>query len=517
MAYVLGFDSSTQSCSATLVNCDTLAVVGDLSVNFGKDLPHYNAPAGFISDGQAGEVHSDPKMWLEALDLLCSKMVEAKWQLNQVVAISGSGQQHGSVYLGADFERVLESLSPSSSLVPQLEFVFTRETSPIWMDNSTEVECAEIAHAVGGNSRVCEKSGSIMIERFTGSQIRKFSKQRPECYEKTHFIHLVSSFFASIFSGKSAPIDTGDGAGMNLMNLVSQDWDSDLLNATAANLCKKLPPISSANTELGKVSRYFVDKYSFNPDAKVYPWSGDNPCSLVGMGASKPGNMVISLGTSYTLFAGMAEPYTDPNGFGHVFGNPMGGYMTLICFMNGSLAREKVRENKEVDWTNFGNDYLEKTLVGNEGKLMLPFYDPEITPTMSLETPKTNGWSLEEESAAVQIRACLEGQFLNMRKYSEFLGAKPAQILLTGGGSNSEQICQVAANVFGSKVVRTKSTASASLGAAIMAGVAAGAASIEAFESALCELDEAATVHPCEKSVSMYSELMLEFEKLLLQ
>ena len=63
------------------------------------------------------------------------------------------------------------------------------------------------------------------------------------------------------------------------------------------------------------------------------------------MGASSPGKLVISLGTSDTLFAAMPEPRTDPNGFGHVFGNPLGGFMSLICFLNGSLARERVKED----------------------------------------------------------------------------------------------------------------------------------------------------------------------------
>jgi xylulokinase len=40
----------------------------------------------------------------------------------------------------------------------------------------------------------------------------------------------------------------------------------------------------------------------------------------------------------------MDSPCTDPRGYGHVFGNPAGRFMSLICFKNGSLAREKIRD-----------------------------------------------------------------------------------------------------------------------------------------------------------------------------
>ena len=62
-------------------------------------------------------------------------------------------------------------------------------------------------------------TGSRAIERFTGPQIRKFRKDDPAGYERTAEIHLVSSFVASLLTGTSVPIDLGDGAGMNLLDL----------------------------------------------------------------------------------------------------------------------------------------------------------------------------------------------------------------------------------------------------------------------------------------------------------
>ena len=344
MSLVLGLDSSTQSLSAVILDTEKGVVVANHSVNFGESLSHYNQPHGYDEAGARGEIHSNPLMWLEALDLLLAQMVSENIDFSQIKAVSGSGQQHGSVYLKANFNEALQGLTGQSDLKTQLTNCLSRLSSPIWMDSSTSKECAEIAHAVGGNEIVCLKSGSVAVERFTGPQIRKFAKTDPDSYAGTGTIHLVSSFFASILAGKTVAIDHGDGAGMNLMNLSDLDWDQDLLSATAEGLAEKLPPCAPSDSQSGPINHYFVEKYGFSPSCETIIWSGDNPSSLIGMGAASPGKVVISLGTSDTLFAAMPAPRTDPNGFGHVFGNPAGGYMSLICFKNGSLAREAIKE-----------------------------------------------------------------------------------------------------------------------------------------------------------------------------
>ena len=76
MSLVLGLDSSTQSLSAVILDTEKGIVVADDSVNFGKDLPQYGQPHGYDESGARGRVHSNPLMWLEALDLLLSRMTK---------------------------------------------------------------------------------------------------------------------------------------------------------------------------------------------------------------------------------------------------------------------------------------------------------------------------------------------------------------------------------------------------------------------------------------------------------
>ena len=180
----LGIDSSTQSLSGMLIDLESGRILQEASVNFGADLPHYSAPSGFIPGGSNGEVHSDPRMWLEALDLMLSRL-SAQTSLATVKAVGGSGQQHGSVYVDDTFVSRLQKLDSAEDLCSQLSPAFSRATSPIWMDTSTGRQCAEIAAAVGGNSEVCRITGSVAVERFTGSQIRKFFQHDPAGYQRT--------------------------------------------------------------------------------------------------------------------------------------------------------------------------------------------------------------------------------------------------------------------------------------------------------------------------------------------
>ena len=515
MPTILGLDSSTQSCSALLIDTDAGALLHSETVSFGTDLSHYEAPSGFIPGGLEGEVHSNPLMWLEALDLLFSRLQSAGVDLSAVRAISGSGQQHGSVYLDEQFEEVVSNLQASSDLVEQVRPCLTRASSPIWMDGSTSEECKEISAAVGGDEVVCERTGSISIERFTGSQIRKFWKSDAEGWERTGVIHLVSSFLASVLAGKNAAIDVGDGAGMNLMNLSSCDWDEQLLDATAPGLKEKLPPVSASGTIAGTVSSYFVEKYGLSSSCEVVLFSGDNPCSLVGMGAAGPGKVVISLGTSDTLFAAMPEPRTDPNGYGHVFGNPMGGYMSLICFKNGSLAREQVKGDLNLSWDDFDLAGLAKTPLGNEGRLMIPFFEPEITPRADLGGPLYGNWPDGEKGGAEMVRAVLEGQFINMWLHSQWLGIEPEQILLTGGASQNDGIAQVVADVFGVPVVRLQVSGSAALGAAIRAAVAVGVADLPNLEASFCSPVAGSIREPATGSEEIYARLRESYQQAL--
>jgi xylulokinase len=463
----LGLDASTQSLSAVVIDLDARRVVHEKSLNFDRALPEYGTQNGVLPNPDPLVKHSSPLLWAAALDRLFTELKQDGVALGEILAISGSGQQHGSVYLNDKAAAKLNNLDPTLSLVENLHGGFSRKTAPIWMDSSTTEECGEIRTQLGGMAATAAATGSDAFERFTGPQIRKFYKNEPLGYEHTAHIALVSSFMASLLAGKIAPIDFGDGAGMNLMDIHEKVWHPAALKATAANLKTKLPPLAPAGQVVGPVSSYFTAKYGLNPAALATVWTGDNPASVLGLGLIQPGQVAISLGTSDTFFGTMEKCQTDAHGEGHVFGSPAGGYMTLICFKNGSLAREKIRELYGIaDWKQFG-EWLAQTPPGNRGAVLLPWFEPEIVPRVN--QPGIRRYDLDEKDAAANCRAIFEAQMLSMRLHSQWMKVSPAQIFATGGASNDRALLQVMANVMNCRVLRIEISKSAALGAALLA------------------------------------------------
>ena len=216
--------------------------------------------------------------------------------------------------------------------------------SPVWMDSSTTVQCRAIEQAVGGASVLATHTGARAFERFTGPQIRAFVERDPSGYAATGRIHLISSFMASLLAGADAPIDYGDGSGMNLMDLTTRDWWQPAVDATAPDLKRRLPAIRASWTVAGPLADYWQTRYGL-PPAAVILWSGDNPCSLIGSGLVREGRLAISLGTSDTVIGLMAEPRIHDAGIGYVSASPTGIFMGTTVFKNGSLARELVRDS----------------------------------------------------------------------------------------------------------------------------------------------------------------------------
>jgi xylulokinase len=424
-------------------------------------------------------VHADPLLWLDGLELALDRLAKLT-DLSQVDAVSVSGQQHGSVYLAAGYEAALADGNRATSLSAKIAPVLSRRSSPIWMDSSTSAECAEIAAVLGGDQAVCDLTGSVATQRFTGPQIRRFAKLEPAAWAKTKRVHLVSSFFASVLAGKDAAIDTGDGAGMNLMDIRTGDWAPPALAATAPDLAAKLPPVRPGATVAGGISAYFVARHGFSPKCRVVIGTGDNPSSLVGMGASKPGKVVISLGTSDTLFAAIEGIRTDSAGLGHAFGNPMGGSMSLVCVRNGSLAREAIRrECGHADWIAFSAAVDASPAAVSA---VLPMEEAEITPRrpagrIALGAPATQ---------ASLPRAAVEGQALSLRLHSRWVGTPTTQLLLTGGASENPSVAKIFADVFGAPVLRLAVSDSAALGAALRAAEGACGAKMADLEAVFC-------------------------------
>lgn len=429
-----------------------------------------------------GGVHKHPDnctvtvptlMWIKALDMILEKFKIAGLDYGTVAAISGSGQQHGSVYWKKGAKEVLNNLRPDKFLHDQLSHYFALRDSPIWMDSSSTKQCRELEKDVGGAQELANITGSRAYERFTGNQIAKIFQKKPEVYHNTERISLVSSFGATLFLGDYAPIDLSDGSGMNLLDIKTHRWDQRCTDYCAPDLITKLGKEVVPSYEiLGPISNYFVERYGFKDDCKVVTFTGDNPGSLIGMCLNKD-DIAISLGTSDTAFLWLTDP--KPSLDGHILINPLdeNSYMGLICFKNGSRTRERIRDDcAEGNWKLF-DELLESTPRGNFGNIGFYYDFKETYPVISGDF-RYNKFDSEVArfSKEVEVRACIEGQFLRLRVHAEKLGfsiGQETRVLATGGASANKAIIQVLADVFNAPVILQQKADSANMGSALMA------------------------------------------------
>lgn len=389
-SFYLGFDLSTQQLKCLAINKD-LKIVQSETVDFERDFPQYKTTKGVFIRGDV--IDCPVGMWLEAMDLIFAKFSKSGFDLSSVKAVSGSCQQHGSVYLSGAADGLLKSLdAKKGSLHDQLfPEAFSRETAPNWQDHSTGKQCEEFQNAVGGPQELAKITGSRAHFRFTGTQILKIAEEEPEVYAKTEAISLVSSFVASLLSGSLTALEEADACGMNLYDVAKREFDDKLLSLidkNKANIEKKLlaPPIKCDEpVRLSSISSYYVEKYGFSPDCSIFPFTGDNLATICSLPLKK-NDVLVSLGTSTTILL-VTDQY-HPSADYHLFIHPTmpNSYMGMICYCNGSLAREKIRDQlngneTSRDWTLF-NEAVSDDGLPNEDEVGVYFPLGEIVPSV---------------------------------------------------------------------------------------------------------------------------------------
>lgn len=308
----------------------------------------------------------------------------------------------------------------------------------------------------------------------------------PDMYARTARISLVSSWLASVLMGALAPLDVADVCGMNLWDMPNQRYSDELLalaagggkDGAAALRARLGEPRIDGGGSMGAISPYFVSRYGFSAGCQVVPFTGDNPATILAL-PLRPLDAIVSLGTSTTFL--MNTPEYRPDGAYHFFNHPTtaGHYMFMLCYKNGGLAREKVRdalpapaEQGGTGWEAFNRAVLDTPPLdvardGDRAKMGLYFPLRETVPNIrpgtwrftcrgdgsDLRQAKDDeGWSEETDA-----RVITESQALSMRLRSQNLvhppraglPAQPRRIYLVGGGSLNPAIARVIGDVLG--------------------------------------------------------------------
>ncbi|KAJ2768210.1 hypothetical protein IWQ57_003632 [Coemansia nantahalensis] len=550
----LGLDLSTQQLKGVVVD-GRRCVVDEVSMALDERFPAYGTASG---RHVRGDVATAPVlMWVEAIDALMAELA-ARGLAGRIHGIGGAAQQHGSVYWRACGVEAVGRLDPGQPLKAQLLDAFAVADSPTWEDSSTGPQCRELEQAAGGAAVLARISGSVAFERFTGAQIAKVKQTRPAAWKDTARISLVSSFAASLLVGDVAPVDCGDASGTNIYDVQRQAWSQGLCDAIDPRLVDMLGArVVPADAVVGTLSPYFVRRYGFAP-CLVTAFTGDNPSAFAGFeslfAATGHPAAIVSLGTSDTLLFPLdTYPYATDAALssamhyrdGHVLQHPTapGRFIAMLCYKNGSLAREWVRGHclpagPAATWADFdkaaGAEPMAPAAFG------FYYLSTEILPRASgvhrfvrctdgpVVCPGGGRYrsvdSFDGTGAGSDARAIIESQALSMRlDFARKSPAMPASVAVTGGAASNPVLVQTLADVLGVSVYAAgvqspggfvrKTPAMPAYGGAVRAQQQqrpAGAGGEPELGSGRYELRRICS--PCERRHAVYTRALADFE-----
>jgi len=274
---------------------------------------------------------------------------------------------------------------------------------------------------------------------------------------------------------------------MNLWDVNKGVWHEKLLELTAgskeaaADLKQKLGHVPEDGGEnFGAISPYFVKRFGFHQDAKIIAFTGDNPSTILAL-PLRPADAMVSLGTSTTFL--MSTKTYKPDPAYHFMNHPTtaGLYMFMLCYKNGGLAREQIRDQfttsatHPANWDTFNDTALSTPLLAQKDKdgdmrIGLYFPRPEIVPNLRAGqwrySYNPSSGDLKEaptDFVPEDARNIVESQFLSLRLRSHALvhpekdektgvelPPQPRRVYMVGGGSANQAIAQLSGEVLGS-------------------------------------------------------------------
>ncbi|QGN58698.1 xylulokinase [Nostocoides sp. HKS02] len=425
---VAGVDSSTQS--TKVVVCD--AATGEV-VRTGR-APH--------PDGT--EVH--PDRWWEAFG-----RATANGLLDDVAAIAVGGQQHGMCALDETGEVVRDAL--------------------LWNDTRSAQASRDLLDELGGPAAWVERTGSVPVPSFTVTKVRWLAEHEPANAAKVASVVLPHDWLTgqilkqgNAFDGHVT--DRGDASGTGYYSAADGAYLSDL-QKLAFGREFDTPRVLGPSDEAGRTDAGLV----------VGPGTGDNAAAALGLGL-RPGDVVVSLGTSGAVFADHSSPVRDVTGDVAGFASATGGHLPLMCTLNAARVLTAAAQLLGTDLS--GLDRLALAAPpGAQGLSLLPYLDGERTPNLPEATGTLGGLTRTNATPENLARAAVEGMLANLVAGVEDLrqlGIPVDRVLLIGGASASASVRAIAPALFGVPVAIPAPAEYVGLGAARQAAWVLGGA-----------------------------------------
>lgn len=436
MAITAGIDCGTQSTKVLCYDSKTKEV-----------LIVTTSSHGLISK-EDGTREQKVEWYRDAIKDCFSKIPDSIKQ--KIEAIGVSGQQHGFVPLDKDGNALYNV--------------------KLWNDTSTASYCDQLTQKLGGEEEVFSLISNQILPGYTASKVLYLKENHKEKYDKLAHILLPHDYINYYLTGEYV-MEDGDASGTAFFDVKTRTWSNEVLNAIddQRDLKETLPRLLKPTDVVGKVRDEVSQELGINKEAIVSPGGGDNMMGAIGAGCTYEGDLVMSLGTSGTLFGYSEKLIADPQNRIAAFISSSGGYLPLLCTMNCTVATEQLRELlnlgvKELD------EIANESKAGANGIIFLPYFNGERTPNYPRAEAVIAGMTSINTNRANLARASLESAIYSMKVGLEAFheqGFKPNKIILIGGGAKSKVWAQIVADMLKLKVMTPKVTETAALGGAL--------------------------------------------------
>ena len=429
MSRVAGVDSSTQSCKVVIRDLETGDVIR----------------TGRAQHPDGTEV--DPEAWWTAL----REAIDDAGGLDDVAAISIAGQQHGMVALD----------SAGRVIRPAL----------LWNDTRS-AQAAEDLIAELGAQDLARRTGSVPVASFTSTKVRWLRDAEPRNAERLAAVALPHDWLTWRLRGygpeDESPLgpqldqlttDRSDASGTGYWSSATSCYDLALFESVLGRPGREA--LGSEATSHG-ASPVVLPRVLGPGEAAgrtpggvlVGPGAGDNAGAALGLGA-RAGDVVVSIGTSGTVFAVTDRPTADDTGAVAGFADATGRSLPLIATLNAARILVTIADLLGTNMDEFAKLAMEAE-PGSGGVVLIPYFEGERTPNLPDAKASLHGLTLASTSRTNLARAAVEGMLCGLADGLDAIraiGVPSERILLIGGAAQNPAVSTVAAQVFDIPVV----------------------------------------------------------------
>jgi xylulokinase len=439
MATLIGVDVGTSGTRALAVTTD------------GELVAEANRPHELLTP-RPGWSEQDPGQWWDAAQAALAEVAAAA---EDVVGLGLTGQMHGSVFLDSAGDVIRPAL--------------------LWNDQRTAAECAEITERVGAE-RLLEIAGNPALTGFQAPKVLWLARHEPDAYARVASVLLPKDYVRLRLTGEHAT-DASDAAGTLLLDVRARDWSPAILDALEIPRAW-MPAVHEGPEVTGTVRDDLAAELGLPRGLPVAAGGGDNAAAAVGVGVVREGSLSSSIGTSGVIFSHRDAFAPDPSGRVHAFCHAVPGawhLMSVTLSAGGSLSWWRDQLGGDFDALVGEAEAVE---AGAEGLVFLPYLTGERTPHLDPDARGGFVGLTVRHGRGHLTRAVMEGVAFSMRDGLEImrdLGTPDDDVRAVGGGARSPLWLQLQADVYGRAIRRTVIDEGPAYGAALLAGVAAGA------------------------------------------